>query len=283
MANMLTKKFWLALFLLLNLAFAATIPIVQAAADDDDDDDTGVDVADADADDEEEDDDDEDEDEDEEGGDEEETGLPFGPHPDVETFSLFPEYPDNRLPLGKPISLLLGFINKGSGTFNLTGIGAHLHSPIDISYYVQNLTARRVVDSAVGTRQQTSVEYMFFPDPSLEPSTFWFTAWVLYNNSRDEMFINTFVNRTIELYEPNTGLSASSSLLFLVLAGGIGFAGFTVLQKKKKTAGYKTVSSSGAPSESAGSSDEAQEDLPFYKPAAQPKVIRRSSSKSKKQ
>lgn len=182
-------------------------------------------------------------------------GIPFGPHPDIETTFLFPDFADKKFVLGEPVHVLVGFNNKGNNSFNITGIGAHLHSPVDLSYFIQNFTARRVVGGFVGPRQQGSVEYVFMPDPSLEPLPFWLSGWVLYNNSRDEVFFNTFVNTTIELVEPKVGFTVRSAFNYLIFFGAVGLVAYLVIQNQ----------SSNDKSKSKGSSNQAQ-DVKIYKP-----------------
>jgi len=46
--------------------------------------------------------------------------------------------------LGQPITILLGFNNKGDQAFNITGIGAHLQHPFDYSHYIQNVRMRLI-------------------------------------------------------------------------------------------------------------------------------------------
>ena len=55
--------------------------------------------------------------------------------------------------------------------FNVSHIGAQLHSPYDYSYFIQNFTVREL-EAVVGPGQETTVEYRFHPDPSLEPIDF---------------------------------------------------------------------------------------------------------------
>jgi len=75
--------------------------------------------------------------------------------------------------------------------------------------FCSQFTARRVAGAPVGPRQQGAAEYQFMPDPSLEPLEYGFSAWVVYNNSADQVFLHTFYNGTIELTEAPTELSAA--------------------------------------------------------------------------
>jgi len=214
---------------------------------------------------------------------EEAEGIPFGPHPDVETTAIFPDFPDKRLVLGQPISILLGFTNKGKGSFNITGIGAHLHSPVDLTYFIQNYTARRVVGAPVGPGQQASVEYYFFPDSQLEPLKFWFSAWVLYNNSRDEMFVNTFFNSTIELVEADVGFDIYSYLSYIVFLAGAGLLAYTLISKRATSHRSKRHhSTNSTDSNSTVELTPEEAGVQVYKPLAKSVSVRsRSGSKGR--
>lgn len=203
--------------------------------------------------------------------DDEDEDLLLIPHPDVTVSAVFPDSLEKKFALGEAITVLLGFNNKGDQAFNITGIGAHLQSPHDLSYYIQNFTARRVMGAAVGPRQQAAAEYVFLPDPTLEPLEFWMSAWVIYNNSADQVFMHTFYNSTIELYEPNTGFSARALLSWLLTAAFVGIVGYIVIRvsgaqkpKKKKSVERGTTESS------------ADSSVPVYTPA---KESRRFGSK----
>ncbi len=61
------------------------------------------------------------------------------------THYLFPDAgKDNKLPLGKEVTILVDFSNNGQDVFNVTRIGMFLHSPHDLSYFIQNFTQKPV-------------------------------------------------------------------------------------------------------------------------------------------
>jgi len=195
--------------------------------------------------------------------------LTFIPHPDVSVSFLFPDAPDRRLKLGETANILAGFHNKADQAFNITGIGAHLQSPFDLSYYIMNFTARRVVGASVGPMQQASVEYQFRPDPSLEPTEYWLSAWVIYNNSDDQVFMHTFYNGTVELVEEDGGFGAKQALFYLVVLASFGaaaygivrYSGFKVGEKKKKVDRSRQT--------------ESFTDIPIYRPKESSQARRR--------
>jgi len=96
------------------------------------------------------------------------------------------------------------------------------------------------VGAVVEAKQEVSLEYTFRPDKNLEPSEYWLSGWLVYNDSNDRQLMRAYHNTTIELSE-----AASSSLIDLqqvfllaTLAGlcGLAFFGVTnyVNQGKKK-------------------------------------------------
>jgi len=204
---------------------------------------------------------------------EEEEDLLLIPHPEVSVTYVFPDAPTRKLKLdGNEVSILLGFNNKAPEAFNITGIGAHLQNPFDLSYYVQNFTARRVVGAAVGPGQQASVEYRFKPDPSLEPIEYWMTAWVIYNNSNDRVYMHTFYNGTVELIEDNPGFSLKQFIQYVLVLGMLGLGGFFA---------FKLTSGGSKPAKRVErGTRETSDDYQIYKPAAQSKAVRRSRPSS---
>jgi len=61
---------------------------------------------------------------------------------DITTFIHFPESPDRKLPIGGEVHALIGIHNGGKNPFNVSYIGASLHSPFQLDYYIQNFSVR---------------------------------------------------------------------------------------------------------------------------------------------
>lgn len=189
--------------------------------------------------------------------DEEEFVQPVLIHPDVSTTVYFPQ---ETVKIGERNSLVIGFTNSGRDSFNVTAMGAHLHSPFDYSYHIQNFTAYRIEGSQVGPGQQGSVEYFFTPDPAIEPHEFWLSAWVLYNNSAQRMFVNTVYNGTVTLVDDKSGLDfkgVTSNLAFLAILAAAGYGVYTACAPKASR--KKKVVAAPAPAEK----------VEIYKPKAQ--------------
>jgi len=145
---------------------------------------------------------------------------------DVVTTFLFPDYADKRLPVGEKVTVLVGFQNKGESTFNLTAVGAALHSPFDYNYYIQNFTYREV-NSIVGPGEEVTVEYQFTPDKSLEPLEFHLSASLYYNDTTNDKFWRaTFINGTIELIEKPSEFTAKTLFTYVLAFAALGLAGY---------------------------------------------------------
>ena len=176
-------------------------------------------------------------------------------HPDVSTTVYFPE---KNVKIGERNSIVIGFSNKGRDSFNVTAMGAHLHSPFDYSYHIQNFTAYRIEGSSIGPGQQGSVEYFFTPDPAIEPHDFWLSAWVLYNNSAQRMFVNTVYNGTVTLVDEKGALDAKGIMSNVWLLAILAAIGYGIKQRFAAKPKRAVAAAEPAP----------EEDVSIYKPAA---------------
>jgi len=202
--------------------------------------------------------------------DSEEEDIALVASPNAHTRVLFPEYPTKKIPVGKEVTVLVGFSNSGDKTFNITAIGAHLHSPFDFSYYIQNFTAYEV-EGTVAPGEQLSLEYVFKPDPQLEPLEFHLSGWILYNDSDNNMFRSTFVNGTIELTEAQSDFDIRGVFTWFLAVAALGlilYVGFNVLATPEQK---KSVAKRAGASVERGPKKQASEDAGFldslYTPA----------------
>jgi hypothetical protein len=216
---MASKNLAWALLFLLGILFLSQLSVVRADDVDDEEEAGDIEIADDDA-------GDDDDYEDYEDDVEEEFDGTVVAHPDVETRVIFPDYPTKQFVVGKPVVALVAFANHARNkAFNITAVGAHLHSPFDLSYYIQNFTVREQ-DALVGPGYQVSVEYVFMTDPSLEPLEFWFSAWVQYNSTDGRTFRTTFTNGTIELIEKPSEFNAKTFFGYVVAVAVVAVGGF---------------------------------------------------------
>jgi len=165
---------------------------------------------------------------------EEEEARVVGPAADIDTSALFPGHPDKKLPIGQEVTVLVQVANRGNSDFNITHIGAHLHSPFDFSYYIQNFTAREV-SVLVEDKEQVAVQYSFRPDKSLDPVDIWLSGYIVYNDTKGNQYRSTFFNGTVELVDASSGFDFSHMFTYVLVAAAIGLvAYFTLVPKTTK-------------------------------------------------
>jgi len=140
-----------------------------------------------------------------------------GGMPPIYATGFFPEYRDNRLHVGGPISVMVGVANYANEWVNVSHIGAYFCHPNDPNYYLQNFS-RRGYGVAVKPGEVQSFEYMFYPSPNLENMDLYFIADVVYQvPSTGLHYKATFFNSTIEIVERKIGFdfaSLFSALMF---------------------------------------------------------------------
>jgi len=144
----------------------------------------------------------------------------------VVTTFYFPDYPEKKLPIGQKVTVLVGFSNRGQTAYNLTAIGAHLHSPFDYNYYIQNFTYREV-NSLIEAGEEGSIEYSFTPDKSLEPLEFHLSLALYYNDTATGQFYrNAIINGTIELIDVSSGFDVKTLFQYILAFAGLGLAAY---------------------------------------------------------
>jgi len=159
------------------------------------------------------------------------------PSADVVATVYFPDFPsEKKFPIGTDVQLLLGIHNKGKSTFNVSFIGASLHSPFDLDYYIQNFSVK-AVDELVEPGQEQTFDYSFRPDHRLEPLEFWLSAFVIYNNTDTNQIHQTvFLNGTIDLVEKPSDMNfrrVFTYFLAFAAAGLVGYIAWHVVSPKK--------------------------------------------------
>jgi len=175
--------------------------------------------------------------------------------------------------------MLVLFHNKGPSEFNITSVRAHLHSPYDHSYYIQNFTSREI-GAVVKPGQEVSVEYVFLPDKSLEPLEFHLSAYVDYNDTTNNRFRSTFQNGTIELVERASSFDAKLVFSYFLAASAAGLIAFIGMNLSKSLTAPQKVERGTKSTASATSDDWAG---PIYKPKdASAAIGRKKAPKSPK-
>lgn len=165
---------------------------------------------------------------------------------DLTTHVLFPNYPNYKFPVQTEITMLVGLHNKGNKAFNISTIGAYLHSPYDFSYHIQNFSHREV-GVVLEPGSQVSIEYNVNPN-NFEPLECWFSAFILYNDSDDKQYKTTFVNGTLELVDKPSDFNFRrifSYFFALAVSGLVGYIAYNLLFKPKNAKNEGKESSGG--------------------------------------
>lgn len=169
-------------------------------------------------------------------------GVTLAPSDDIHCQVLFPDHPDKRLPIGKEITMLIGVSNIGSGQFNISHVGAHLHSPYDFNYYIQNFTAVARPEFLFPAAQYT-LEYKFTMQEKLEPLDYWFSAFVIINGT-DRIYKQTPINGTVTLIRDGSFFGINDVMMYITSLAAIGGIGYAVLlnfaPKGKAKKSYET-------------------------------------------
>jgi len=218
---------------------------------------------------EEDDDDDLDDDDEDDDLDSEDDDLDFDDSsPDLDMTSIFPDFPDRKFKIGENVRLLFSLGNNGDQALNISAIQAHLHSPFDYTYYIQNFTAK-FVGNVVAPDTQMSFDYTFRPDKALDASDFWLSANVYYTNALNQTFRNTVFNGTVELVEQEMDLNVRKVLTYVVAVAGMTLIGYAMF-----------VQNGGAQTKVGVAFD--QDAYVNTKTVASSKAVKRKSSKGRK-
>lgn len=146
-----------------------------------------------------------------------EESVLIGPHPDIRTYYVMPDYSEPSVPFGKTIDILAAVVNTGDKEFNITGVSGSINSPFDFSYYVQNFS-RLEMNTLIKPNEQMSVLYSFQPDKNLEAMDFQLCINVFYEDQDSERYMTTFYNETTTFYEPVSELDAKTIFQFVLYA-----------------------------------------------------------------
>jgi len=158
--------------------------------------------------------------------------VKLGPSADASTVYVFPNSTNNKFFVGKPISIVVGLNNIGSGTFNVTQVGASLMYPQDHRYYIQNYT-KGYYGETVSPSEIRSFLYNFFPDPMLEPRIYGLVISVYYTDLEGGNFSHVVFNNTIELIETDESMDAQTLFLYVGILGIAGLVGFLVYKSAR--------------------------------------------------
>jgi hypothetical protein len=129
--------------------------------------------------------------------------------PDVITAHFFTESP-HTMAVGKETTVVIGLINNGEHSINITRAMGSLNSPANFDMYVQNFTMRGYQPQVeIPAGEERAVEFTFTPREDIEPVDFIVCLTVFYEDD-EETFSSQFFNQTVKFYEPPTEMTAES-------------------------------------------------------------------------
>jgi len=162
--------------------------------------------------------------------------------PGVSTSFIFPNYPTKKIAIGHDIEVLVGFLNEGSSTFNITEIFAALRYPGDWRYYIQNFT-RQPNNIVIKPGEHHSFVYSFMPDPFLESRDLGFSGQFFYTDLEGNNYTSYWYNTTISLIEVQEPLDLQTLFTYVGLVGVAGLVLFIIYKSvsEKKTRKPKRI------------------------------------------
>jgi len=168
--------------------------------------------------------------------------------PDVIAAYVFPKLSISEgLPIGEETKVVVGLINNGEHSINVTRAMGSINSPFQFSYHVQNFTMRGYQPQVeVPPGEERTVEYVFTPRDDMEASDHTVCLTVFYEDD-EETFSTQFFNSTVKFYEPSKGMDAESVFsifLGVVFVGVVGFFASSSFMGKKGSS-YSSSSRSG--------------------------------------
>lgn len=142
---------------------------------------------------------------------------------------------NEKLPVGKRLSVLVGVINTSPEDYNVTFAMGSVNHVDDLAFYVQNLTQMHY-----NTTLRPNTEYTFQYDFKTNPqninvdSPYKLALTIFYENEL-EFFADTFFNETVNFYEPPTptDISTVGTLVVLFISTIIGLNAICGSNKKK--------------------------------------------------
>lgn len=144
---------------------------------------------------------------------------PLKASPDGDTYLLFVEPKDfkSRLPAGKEVRLLVGFINRAEKDFVLDTMDASFRYPMDFSFYIQNYSTIGY-NKLVKPKQQATLFYSFLVSESLSNRPFGLSVNLMYKDADGHPFLDAVFNETVEIIEVDEGLDGETFFLYVFLA-----------------------------------------------------------------
>lgn len=174
------------------------------------------------------------------------------PSTDAETTTLFPDYPEGKVPQAVSVDTLIGLANTGSRKFNVTRIWGSLHSALEYKYNHQNFSIS-LPNSIVEPNEQGTFYYPFLPHSSLEAREYILTIDMLYEDDENTKYRSSVYNATIEIVEAPGTIDVKQIMTYLMIFGVV--AGLLSLVYQYLAPKKRRSSKPSAPSAAAADDD----------------------------
>eukprot|EP01111_Echinosteliopsis_oligospora_P013929 TRINITY_DN512_c0_g1_i2.p1 TRINITY_DN512_c0_g1~~TRINITY_DN512_c0_g1_i2.p1 ORF type:complete len:336 (+),score=123.54 TRINITY_DN512_c0_g1_i2:83-1090(+) len=174
--------------------------------------------------------------------------------PGISTAYVFPDHPDRKIISGEIVEVLLGFVNHGYSSMNISHLSAGLSHPLDRTYFLQNYS-KAEYGLTVNPNEQISVSYRFRPDAMLDPRDYGLVVIVYYHDDVGRQHVTPFFNGTITIVEPHSVFDFQQFSLYVIMIAMLGGAGYYYTQVYSPSGVKKTNKTRFTPSSS--SSDDA--------------------------
>eukprot|EP00761_Pharyngomonas_kirbyi_P003256 gb/GECH01003260.1/.p1 GENE.gb/GECH01003260.1/~~gb/GECH01003260.1/.p1 ORF type:complete len:272 (+),score=83.00 gb/GECH01003260.1/:1-816(+) len=148
---------------------------------------------------------------------------------EVETSHLFPDHPDEKLPIGEVVDLLLGVANSGEQDYTIEAMQGFLVSPVDYSFFLQNFTAFWYNTSIPASSEATAM-YRFRSNPNLEPRDYALIVQAAFRTPDNSSFAYTLFNSTLVFEEMSSGFNPNDVFAYTAILGTFGLLGFGIFK-----------------------------------------------------
>jgi len=156
-----------------------------------------------------------------------ETEESLGPSPNASVNFIFANTGELKKAIaGDLTEILIGFINSGNKTFNITSVSASLNYLLDMRIYIQNFTEHEY-DVLVHPNERITLSYSFTPDSLLDTRDFGFIASIFYNDDVSN-YSTTFYNGSIGIEEADVSFDSQSFFGYTVVIAAVALIGFLV-------------------------------------------------------
>lgn len=167
--------------------------------------------------------------------------------PNATTTVVFTNKASNEFYAGEVVTSLIGFTNKGSAVFIVTGIEASFRYPQDFNYHIQNFSMIPL-QSYIPPNTQASFVYNFRPSESFYARPFGLTMNIYYKDQDDRQYRDAVFNATVNIIEREEGFDAETFFMYVFMVSGLSLLMFilhyvytTVRKGGRQSSGRKPI------------------------------------------